>query len=207
MGYYTGDIPAHDQLVEPARGGEEIDLSPFTGVIATLRDDTGTIVSGVALTGTIDHDEQTVAIQWPTNSPFATAGIYYIGIVLTSSTKRERIEPVPIVVEDEYTGWLSLEGARLKWADAPRLDIVLYEVLWTSKQQVIAYAPALVMASVVPLNYRTAQLMQGRNIWNAAKVAPDSGGFGEGTFVIRPFPLDWMVKQQLRPATAVRRIG
>lgn len=51
---------------------------------------------------------------------------------------------------------------------------------------------------VIPANYRQAQLLQARNIWNSAYASPtgeiDGAGFGLTTF-----PLDWSVQQLLRP--------
>lgn len=53
----------------------------------------------------------------------------------------------------------------------------------------------------VPANYRQAQLLQARNIWNSAYASPtgdmDSAGYGLTTF-----PLDWSVQQLLRPKRA-----
>lgn len=209
MSYFTGDVPAEDLTIEPARNGEPIDLTPFDSVVVTLRDDIGAVVEGSGLLATIDLAMSMVVVEWPTDSPFATSGIYYLGLVLENATThvRERVTPIPLVVEDEDTGWLTLDGIRDSWPDAPTADLDLFEILWTAKQQVIDYAPALAAGERPPLNYKTGQKMQARNIWNATKVDPSSGGVGDGSFVIRPFPLDWMVKQQLRPATAVPRVG
>ncbi len=53
----------------------------------------------------------------------------------------------------------------------------------------------------IPESYRWAQLQHARNIWNATNVNPSAGyGMDEpGSFMIRPFPLDWAIKQRLRP--------
>lgn len=208
MSYYIGDIPADKLLIVPARGDTLIDLTPFTSATATLRDDTGTIVPTVTLAATLNKALGEVAITWPAVSPFTRSGVFYVAVTLDGAGIRERVPPVPLIVDEENDGWLSLDAARDSWADAPAADLDLFETLWVAKQQVIVYAPALdPLLPRPPLNYRKGQAMQARNIWNAAKVDAGSGGFGEGSFVIRPFPLDWMIKQILRPATAIPKVG
>lgn len=109
------------------------------------------------------------------------------------------------------TTWHDLESAREEWEDAPLSDGVLQALLDISEQQVIAYAPALPVPTdpeapaEIPANYRYYQLMQATNIWNAGRVDA-SGGVGEGEFVARPHPLDWQIKQGLRPRRAVPRV-
>lgn len=58
----------------------------------------------------------------------------------------------------------------------------------------------------IPTNYRFAQMMHVRNLWNAAKVAADGTNGGE-TFELVARPLDWHVKQVLRPLRAVWQVG
>lgn len=104
--------------------------------------------------------------------------------------------------------WHDVATARDFWVDAPFDDDVLEELLEVAKQQVIAYAPTLPEPEAeveedIPVNYRKAQLDQARNLWNATKVDPASGGSGDDTYVIRPFPLDWMIRQTLRPRRGV----
>lgn len=107
--------------------------------------------------------------------------------------------------------WHDVESARDRWVDAPLDDDQLQELLDVAQGQVIAYAPALPEPEEgenldIPAHYRTGQLMQARNIWNAQKVDAASGGMGEDTFVARPHPLDWMVKQVLRPRRGVPHV-
>ena len=71
----------------------------------------------------------------------------------------------------------------------------------------VTYAPALNDGQYPPLNYRRAQLMQARNLWNAGKVDPSTGDQGEGSFILSPVPLDWTVKQVLRPKQGRKPIG
>lgn len=109
------------------------------------------------------------------------------------------------------TTWHTATSARDQWIDADLDDEVLEELLEVAKQQVIAYAPALpvvdppVTPEQIPGNYRYAQLEQAKNLWNAARVDA-TGGDGEDGFVRRPHPLDWIIKQILRPRRAVPRV-
>lgn len=107
------------------------------------------------------------------------------------------------------TSWHTLETARDQWIDAPDEDETLEELLEVARGQVVAYAPERktdpIVAPdsiIVPVAYRLAQIRQTQNIWNAGSVDP-AGGMGDGTdFVIRPHPLDWHVKQIIRPRGA-----
>lgn len=101
--------------------------------------------------------------------------------------------------------WHDEETARDEWESAPTNDDVLTQLLEVSKQQVIAYAPKLAEDAAVPVNYRYGQLEQAKNLYNASSV-DSSGGMGEGEFVMRPHPLDWIIKQILRPKRAVPRV-
>src|SRR5690606_13295488 len=110
------------------------------------------------------------------------------------------------------TTWHDIESARDQWIDAPLDDDVLEELLAVAEQQVIAYAPALPApaeggALAAPVNYLRAQLQQARNLWNASKVDAGTGMSADGeSFAIRPFPLDWMIRQTLRPRRGVPRV-
>ncbi len=107
--------------------------------------------------------------------------------------------------------WHDVESARNQWVDAPLDDVALEQLLEVAKGQVIAFAPALPEPAegaeqTVPEHYRMGQLMQARNLWNAGKVDTASGGMGDDTFIVRPRPLDWTVKQVLRPRKGVPRV-
>jgi len=125
------------------------------------------------------------------------------------------------------TTWYDTTNARADWVDAPANDVQLETLLAISQNQVIAFAPkytdpttAVVSlgfidpvtgitgpVTVIPPDYRQAQLMQARNIWNATKVDPANASLGEDQFVIRPFPLDWMVKQIIVPKRGIPWVG
>ena len=121
-------------------------------------------------------------------------------------------DEVDLDVEDDTPdyaddGWHSLVSARYGWVDAPWQDSLLGDLLEVAKIQCVAYAPALGEDVLAPVNYRVAQLMQTRNLWNASKADPSSGGIGEDNFVVRPYPMDWVVKNILRPKRAVPVVG
>lgn len=110
--------------------------------------------------------------------------------------------------------WHTLESAREQWVDAPFDDDQLQDLLDVAQEAVLAYAPALIIGALVivddilvpadenyvPVSYRVAQLMQARNVWNSSKASP-SGDFDNGSYGLTSFPLDWQVKQLLRPRT------
>jgi len=113
--------------------------------------------------------------------------------------------------------WHDIESARDNWPGAPLDDDVLTEALTVAKGEVIRYAPDLsdpeawpdgTVGTGIPDAWRWAQVQHARNIWNASNVNP-AGGYGVegGTFTLTAFPLDWAIKQRLRPRTALGRLG
>lgn len=111
--------------------------------------------------------------------------------------------------------WHTVESARNQWEDAPydedEGDTSLIEILAVAQAAVLAFAPDLTGTTfiengyivnaddaTVPTNYRNAQLMQARNIWNSSKASP-TGDFDGGQYGLTTFPLDWSVRQILRP--------
>lgn len=111
------------------------------------------------------------------------------------------------------TVWHDIDSARDQWQDAPDDDEILDEILDVARGQVIAYSPTKKAdpivapdSSEVPVAYRLAQIRQATNLWTAGSVNPD-GGFGDGgTFVMTPHPLDWHVKQIIRPKRGRPRV-
>jgi len=58
----------------------------------------------------------------------------------------------------------------------------------------------------IPARYALGQFLQAKNMWNAGRVDA-SGGLGDGEgFVMRPTPLDWHIKQVLRPKRGAPRV-
>lgn len=99
--------------------------------------------------------------------------------------------------------WYDVPDARAEWPDAPDDDGTLEQLLEVAQSAVLAYAPALAADAVgVPVTYRHAQLMQARNIWNSSRVSPSSD-FAGGDFTMTTYPLDWQIRQILRPKRGV----
>jgi hypothetical protein len=146
-------------------------------------------------------------IEWPADVVLDVAGVWTLTVTLvTSDDRRVRLSPVYLIVQAE-DGWYTLDAAREDWADAPETDARLEQLLELARQQVIAYAPALAAGAAIPANYKAGQLMQARNLWNAGLVDPATGQQGDdASFQLRPFPLDWMVRQVLRPKTGVPKV-
>jgi hypothetical protein len=190
MAYYIGDLPAEDIVIEPARGdGEPIDLTPFdeAETEVTLRDFAGDTVVALFIPTFEGGDPAVVVLEWPATSPFEAGGLYTLAVTLvgTTGSPRERLAPVYFVVQDDTTGWHTIDTARDEWTvgEATVDDRRLFE------------------DAAIPARYRAGQLMQAQNLYNAGAVDPNTGVEGSGdTFALRPYPLDWMVKQVLRPA-------
>lgn len=102
--------------------------------------------------------------------------------------------------------WHTPESASAQWDDAPLDEGDLAELLEVARVQVVTYSPhkkddpaVAPESATVPVTYRLAQLRQAQNIWTAGAVDP-AGGIGDGeSFTITPHPLDWHVKQIIRP--------
>jgi len=204
--YYVGDSPSEDLVVEPARNDEPMDLAAFDSCTVTLRDEAGTEVESAGFLATIEGD--TVIVEWPGGELFADAGLYTLTLVLESDAgARERVAPVYIVIQGD-DGWLTLDAAREDWPDARKIsDRLLHILLSLSKSEVLSYGDPVPDGERPPLNYVKAQGDQARNKLNASKVDPASGGFGDESFIIKPFPLDWAIKQTIRPKTALPVFG
>lgn len=200
MAFYIGDVPSVSFGIEPAR-----DLTPFNSVTVQLLDPEGAVVP-LIFTGSIVDDE--VVIVWPATTPFAVAGVYSLRVTLTNTVTsvRERLAPIRIIVQAE-DGWHTVDSAREDWEDAPDSDAAVYDLLELAKDAVLEYAPALAVDAPIPVNYRAGQRGHAENIWNSTRVNPTTGGDGDGSFVMRPFPLDWQIKQILRPKSGTGFVG
>lgn len=196
MAFYIGDVPADALIIEPP---ETIDLADFTDSEARLFTPDG---GNTLLSSTPDAGTDAVIVDFPNDETlFDIEGVYRLRIVLTGATGyRQGMPDVPLVVQDQFSEWHTLDSARGDWADAEHIgDMALWELLEVARNDVLSFAPALAVDVPVPVHYRKAQIMQARNILNATGVDPASGDDGAGSFVIRPFPLDWQIKQTLRP--------
>ena len=113
--------------------------------------------------------------------------------------------------------WHDTESVRKFWKDAPADEDVLNAYLTAARDAVLAYAPTLpgeqytyedgyIVPTEIPDVWALAQAMQARNIWNAIKAAP--GGDMDGSnYGITAYPLDWAVKQLLRPQRGMGAIA
>jgi len=207
MAYYVGDTPADDIVVEPVRGFDPIDLTQFDAVEVKLYGADGLEIESAGFIANIGDDILT--LEWPTESLLEEPGLYTLRVTLlhTVTGVRERLKNQYIVVQGD-DGWATLDDSRSQWPDAEVVpDHVLWELLEIAKHQVIEFAPVLATGALIPHHYVKGQLMQARNILNSSRVDAASGGDGEDTFMIRSFPLDWMVKQQLRPLRGIPVVG
>lgn len=199
VAYMLGDKPAQPLIIEPA-----LDIGPFTAAQAALRKPDGT--SAGAMTASIDGAEDQITLSWPNPAvALDVEGLWSIAVTLTNSAgASQRIATVPVIVEDPDSGWHTLPSIRKAIRELGVLgDEQAWELLWVARDAVIEFAPVLDLGQAVPVNYKKAQAMQARNVWNAGKVDAGNGETGDDTFQIRPFPLDWQIEQLLRPKSVV----
>ena len=170
----------------------DVTLAAVTSVSASLMAPDGTTVPG--LTAALAGEQITVTL--PANV-FTMGGYYNLNLTMTAPTFTEYVEPVQLVVQ-AMDGWLTLEQARVLWPQAPDEDAVLFMLLESAKAACIAFAPVLPVGTIVPVSYRQAQFQQARASWLAMSATMDSS-VGDNEFAVTVFPLDWNVKQLLRP--------
>lgn len=121
--------------------------------------------------------------------------------IVDSNGQRQQLEPVVVVVE-LLDGWHSLQSAREAWADAPRRDVVLFDLLQLARDACEAYAPLTPAEdgtpAVVPAGHRQAQLNIARAAWQRVK-----GGQGDQLgidgFAVRVYIDDPDTRRLLRP--------
>lgn len=195
MAFYLGDIPTGSFEIEPP---DSVDLDGFDEVVAQLVPPTG---AAVALSGEIDHSSGLVKVDPPETSPFTIEGVYRLRVQLVGTGAALTLPPVRLVAQDDDSGWHTLDTVREDWPDAEDIpDPLLWAVLELAREAVLEYGPTLAEDDPIPGRFREGQRVQARNIVTAARVQPD-GSEGIGDFVVRPFPLDWHVKQIIRPTT------
>ncbi len=198
--FWVGDVPADDTVVSfEDETGDEADLSAFTGAEADLIDPNGDEVEA-ALAPLIVAD--TVEILWPDYTVFEIAGIYQIVVRFQHGGDNfVTAESIGFVVQ-ERSGWHSMFSARQQWADATGLsDVELYTALEAAKVACVEYAPTLEEGAPIPLAWKQAQLLQARAIWTITQ-QDNQNQVGMEGLVIRTYPLDWNIRQLLRPKTA-----
>lgn len=207
--YFTGDVPAEDLVIEPARGGVAIDLSPFSSVETVFRAPDGSEILSSGFLASIE--DESLVVEWPSETVLEEPGVYQLTPILEGTGDvRETLAPVRIVVEEEGSAWYTLELARLDWPDAPDHDgdgdYVLWEMLEAAKEEVIAFAPTLDEDERAPLRYRKAQLMHARTLWNAGH-SDSNGQIGLEGFVVTPKSLEKDTRELLRPRTGRPVVG
>lgn len=200
--YHLGDSPADETVLTI---DADLDLTGYTVDQITLTDPAGELVTAT-ITATIDPIDQVILITWPTASPWPeTAGIYWLNVRIKKGTRKRTLPATPIVIIGEPDGWLNIETARIGWPDAEVVDdYLLAELLDVARHDVLEYAPVLDAGDPVPANYRRAQQMQARNRLNAGSVDPSTGEDGGMSYALHPYPLDWHIKQLLRPKRPAR---
>jgi hypothetical protein len=207
--FYTGDIPATVLIVSPSLNGEDIALDTEDAATVLLTDPAGTQIT--TLVGAIS--DQTIEVTFPATTVLADPGIYTLTILIDhtggpTSQGIQQADPVRLVVDDTAAEWATLVLTRDQWIDARTMaDAMLYDLLTMAREQVIEYAPVLADGVAVPLRYRLAQIAQAKNVYNGSLVDAGSGDIGNETFTIRPFPLDWQIKQMLRPRRGTPVVG
>lgn len=102
-------------------------------------------------------------------------------------------------------GWVTTEEVRLHFKDdVPLDDDVLTSLLQAAYELCSAYAPQVV-PSPLPERWKLAQMTQAKNMWDADRESGD--GLGPDGFAIRVFPMDWKVKNLLRPKRGLGYVG
>lgn len=99
--------------------------------------------------------------------------------------------------------WADIPYARLMWPDAPKVDATLQGYLDAAHGPCLAYAPALPVTdppTPTPEAYKLAEVMQARELWQAARRDGDVIGFDDGS-AVRARPLSTVAKVLLRPPT------
>jgi hypothetical protein len=103
-----------------------------------------------------------------------------------------------------------LELIESVWADAPvaeeeRPALVLF--LGSAQDQCLDYLDAdLTEETVVLDSWKLALILQCRALWQSAVTDPN-GRVGEGEFQVTVYPMDWTVKNLLRPKRGIPVVG
>lgn len=133
-------------------------------------------------------------------------GMYPVYATVAAVGRTERALVDWLVVTDPDGQWHDVISARLEWAGAPEADGTLHRILDVARDQVEAYAPDIDPAASFPERYRQAQLVQARNTFNASLTNGDQQT-DVGGFVVTIRPLDWAVKQLIRPQSLTKAVG
>jgi len=152
-----------------------------------------------------EADGQAVRGSWRVLQ-LPAVGRYPVYVLVTADGRTQRVLIDWLVVCDPADEWYNPITARLDWAGCPDPDGTMFRLLEVARDQVQAYGPKLDDGAPVPERYRAAQLIQARNTWNASLTNGDAQ-VDAGGFVVNVRPLDWAVKQLIRPLTATKAFG
>lgn len=102
-------------------------------------------------------------------------------------------------------GWVDTDTLSGLWPDSDNLATAdLEDVLATAHEQCLEYLPPEARnPETVPKRYRLAQVMQAKALARATVVGSDDNLAGDG-ITVTLFPMDWTVKNLLRPKTVGR---
>lgn len=206
--YYIGDEPRGELQLAPS---SVEDAGEYPEAVAEWRTPSGVLVSLAATTAPdVDGDGAIVTVQLA-GLELIEAGVHQLQVTLVDSTlgaeRMRAARPIRVPVEDPTSPWYLLDAARADWPGAPADDARLHDLLDVARGQVLAFAPPLDELGTVPDPLRQAQLMQARNIWNAQQIDPGATSFGGDGFQVRVYPLDWSVKQMIRPQSGRPVVG
>jgi len=101
--------------------------------------------------------------------------------------------------------WASLAQARAAWADAPSDDDELESLLGAAHEVCEVYAPDLLDGQAIPERYVRANILQARDIFQAAQREGDVIGYGD--YAVRAKELSATIKGLLRPRSGYRIVG
>lgn len=112
------------------------------------------------------------------------------------------------------TGWHTSTTLHKVWSNAPSDEDLIADLLEAAKFQILEFAPALPESDEsgseqeVPANYRIAQGLQARAIWESQKadVASDVDGIGL-EYAVRVYSMAKPVRDLLRPAQGAPGVG
>lgn len=91
-------------------------------------------------------------------------------------------------------------------ASAPGITVAGAAPVGTKLTMMWVTDPAVPIPTI-PDGWRLAQALQAQNAFNANNAAPGNGDFDGGGYGITTHPLDWQVKQLLRPKRAIGAIA
>jgi len=200
---YVGDAPAQPLLL-PLVDSDGGALAWVSTAAAQFVDPLG-VSTPVNATVTNEGGQVTLEVTWPPSTAVTVEGLAWIYATVSAAapgTATETVDPHPVIVE--ATGpWLTMARARKLWEEAPDDPWQLFLYLANARSACIEYAPEIAAGPVIP-DYLLAQILQARNTWEADRSGGQEG-LGSGEFVVTRHPLDWQVKELLRPTSTADR--